>query len=317
LEPKNEQPLVSGPTAQGHLFETGPGDKPTDSSLGRELRDWREVQLAVQEIVAEFRKVVAPLRAIAELKPRQPDILDKLDQALARLASGESVGKTVEALRAKGREVIARGRRQRVEEFKRIEAEFIRRSRDENHVVRESAEGWRLGPLELQVRREQAQCRTLYNREVLLDWSRVATLDDIQQISAKSLELLKKWLLPESTLADSFWEAYEECRARRRAAEKGNPDVVPLLDFYRELRLALARHDLAQRPDKKFSYPEFPKWAFLHNLDVYMSRSSSLPADRRLTLQTGSQQETRRIGMVVNGLDARQEYKAVCFIRQG
>ncbi|CAA9583936.1 MAG: hypothetical protein AVDCRST_MAG88-3684, partial [uncultured Thermomicrobiales bacterium] len=38
------------------------------------------------------------------------------------------------------------------------------------------------------------------------------------------------------------------------------------------------------------------------------------PGSPRLGLQTGSQQESRTIGMVVNGLDAHQDYKTMCFI---
>jgi hypothetical protein len=90
--------------------------------------------------------------------------------------------------------------------------------------------------------------------------------------------------------------------------------LVPLVDFYRQLRLTLVRRDLGQRPDKKLSYVEFPQWAFLYNLDRYRSLSSNIPRETRLVVQTGSQQETQRFGMITDGLDARQDYKVVCYV---
>ncbi len=313
MDPKDKDNRTSHPAQQRQLLGL---EHQLDTSLPSDEADrWMGEKRELERVVTDFKELANTFRRLTVIKPG-PEALDEMEKALARLPSGDSLAKIVEDLRSKAAQVIKRSRHERIDSFKRFEAEFIRLARSSGENAREVAEGWRVGPLELQVRQEKAQCRTLYNREVLINWSCVTSTEDIQRITDKSLALLKKALLPETTMADSFWEAYEECRSRRGATGKGNPDVVPLIDFYRELRLTLARRDLAQRADKKFSYADFPRWAFLYNLDVYFSRSASLPPEKRLTLQTGSQQETRRIGFVVNGLDALQDYKVVCFIRK-
>ena len=120
---------------------------------------------------------------------------------------------------------------------------------------------------------------------------------------------------PDDLLARVFWDAYEQERARRRPGRGARPEAVPLLDFYRGLRVALVRHELEeQQPDKKLRYAELPRWTFLYNLDRYRALGAAVPEARRLGYQTGSQQESRTIGVVVNGLDAQQDYKTMCYI---
>jgi len=81
------------------------------------------------------------------------------------------------------------------------------------------------------------------------------------------------------------------------------------------VRVALVRRELArEQPDKKLRWGELPRWAFLYNLDRYRALGAAAPDAGRLGLQTGSQQESRTIGVVVNGLDAHQDYKTMCFI---
>lgn len=79
--------------------------------------------------------------------------------------------------------------------------------------------------------------------------------------------------------------------------------------------MALVRHELeGQPPDRKLRWGELPRWAFLYNLDRYRALGAAVPEARRLGLQTGSQQESRGFGMVVNGLDAQQDYKTMSFV---
>ena len=90
---------------------------------------------------------------------------------------------------------------------------------------------------------------------------------------------------------------------------------MPLPDFYRGVRVALVRSELAdQAPEKRLRWAELPRWAFLYNLDRYRAHVTEVSEGQRLGLQTGSQQESRQFGMVVNGLDAAQDYRTMCFI---
>lgn len=301
---------------QGELFTDRIENSESAKKGQQSAEAWPGERQAVHAIIAEFKKLLGPLQSVTAVRPGAPDSLAKLEAALARLPGGDAFGQMVDGLRRKAAEAVARARRERIQAFRRIETDFVRGVQAQGESVREQANGWRVGPLEFQVRREQAQCRWLYNREVLAEWSMVTSLNDVERTRAKSLELLRKAALPEASLREAFWEAYREC-IRLQQGGKANPSLVPLLDFYRQLRLTLVSRDLAQRTDKKLSYAEFPKWAFLYNLDLYRTLSSSVPRETRLAFQTGSQQETRRLGVVTNGLDPGQDYKVVCYILQG
>src|SRR5436309_3170004 len=51
------------------------------------------------QLQAEFRRLVGPLGAFAKIRPADPKSLERLDAALKRLPSGESLGEAVEGLR--------------------------------------------------------------------------------------------------------------------------------------------------------------------------------------------------------------------------
>lgn len=301
---------------QGELFagETGAGG--TSAPRRREVPVEQGERGAVQSVVSEARKMAEPFQAFAAIKPGSADSLEKLESALARLPAGDTFSRAVEALRTRASETLTRARRERGDAFRRIETEFVQSSRTQGEPVREQSNGWRVASLELQVRREQGQIRWLYNREVLIDWSPVTSAAVFADARGKAQLLLKKEELPETVLKDAFWDTYQEC-LRLQQSQGRSSNLVPLGDFYRELRLTLVRRELTQKPDKRISQAEFPKWAFLYNLDRYRTLAASLPADRRLALQTGSQRDTARLGMVTNGLDGRQDYQVVCYVLQG
>jgi hypothetical protein len=90
-----------------------------------------------------------------------------------------------------------------------------------------------------------------------------------------------------------------------------NAHVVPVLKFYLEVRVALLRKALlAKQPDK-----ELPLWVFLYNLDRYCAASTQVPKNKKIGLQSGSQHEvSNKKAIIVNGLDAYQDYKTICHI---
>jgi hypothetical protein len=169
--------------------------------------------------------------------------------------------------------------------------------------------------LELQLQREQARARFFFNREALTPWSPIGSADDLAALEERARKLLDGVAFPDAMLTEVFWDAYEQERAARQRGGKGRAETVPLPDFYRGVRVALVRHELAgQGPEKKLRWAELPRWAFLYNLDRYRALGTAVPEARRLGLQTGSQQESRQFGMVVNGLDAAQDYRTMCFV---
>jgi hypothetical protein len=85
-------------------------------------------------------------------------------------------------------------------------------------------------------------------------------------------------------------------------------------DFYKEFRITQARHDVNRKADKVLTFPEFPLWAFLYNLDLYIAHAGSTAPEIRLALETGSQNETNKSGYVTNGQNPQQDYKMHVFL---
>lgn len=267
------------------------------------------------QLQAEYRRLAGPLTAVAKIKPTDPRALERLAAALERLPPGAALAQALDDLRERTTRFSHAARRERIATFRPIEAEWVRAARAEGKSVRERSSGWRVAMLELGLQREQARARFFYNREALTPWSPIGSPDDLTALEERARALLRGGTFPDEMLIAVFHDAYEGARAARRRGDKGRPEAVSLPDFYRGVRVALVRHELAgQGPEKKLRWAELPRWAFLYNLDRYRALGTAVPTGQRLGLQTGSQQETRQFGMVVNGLDATQDYKTMCFI---
>jgi len=108
-----------------------------------------------------------------------------------------------------------------------------------------------------------------------------------------------------------FFDAYEYLKWKRNQRGLSNDRTVPAREFYKEVRVALLR----KRLELKQSPKDLQLWAFLYNLDLYSASITQIPQTKRLGLQSGSQHEVSKgLGIVVNGLDALQDYKTICYI---
>lgn len=271
-------------------------------------------KLALREIQKEFKNISKYLEPFVNLK-QEPDSLEKLTKALNSLPSGEIFSKVIEELKTKSNNILKEAQTIRSQSFKRIEAEYIRRVKENGKVVRESSNGWRVGPVELQLKPEMSQIRILYNREILLNWLPVSSAEDIFKAEEKALSILGKVTIPDGDLVLVCWEAFDQ--ARKRQSTKTNANLVLLSDFYKEFRIALVRLFFERKsPTSKIDWAsDVPKWAFLFNLDRFRALGSIVPTEKRIGLQTGSQQEVSQgKGMVLNGLDPLQDYKMMCYV---
>ncbi len=275
-------------------------------------------QPALAVVLSQLRRLYAPLTRIGTVRPTAADAADRIEQALGRLPPGAAIGAAIDELRGQLEDALAEQRRVNIEAFGLHEAAFIRAAREADTALREQNSGWRVGPIELAFRRGAAQACAMYNHEQIVRWTAVADVSDLDKIVQRGQTLLDRARasLPDDLLIAVTWDAYAAARAARAAARTHSPDTVPVLDFYRDLRFALVRHDLAgKRPETKLAHAEMPKWAFLYNLDRYRALSAETPTERRLGFQTGSQAEsTRGRCVTLNGLDAAQEYKEFCHV---
>lgn len=268
-----------------------------------------EEKSEVQVLVADFGRVARMLDSVKTVKAGGPDAVEALDAALKRLPQGDTIGQAVEDLRRRGEDIVKRARMHRGEAFRRAEAEFIRSVRDDGRAVRELDSGWRIGCVELEVQREQGRIQFRYNHQVVQEWAAAGSREEIQRLEESALACLKKAAIVEASLAAVFWDAYTQARRRHPQGS------VPMTEFYPEVRIALVRRELAERkPDMRLTSVDLPRWAFLYNVDRYRALRN-VPSEQRLAFEPGNQAETRRIGMPINGLDARQDTRMICYVR--
>lgn len=273
----------------------------------------RDEQSQLKSLQRDARALVKHLSAFSELKPADPTALDIVEKGLKSLPASTAIAAAVDELRFRARELLTAGRAARAESIGRVESEYIRNSREAGEAVREAGNSaWRINSLELQIDRERVQARALYNKEVVVSWARINHVSDLQALRDAAVTKLAGARLADELLNDLFWDAYEHLRRLSPRSDTTAPRVA-LRDFYREVRVSLARHELIASPDRKIR-SEFPKWAFLHNVDWYR-KNQSATSERRLSFETGSQHDHQKgLAMVVNGLDAMDEYKSYCYV---
>jgi hypothetical protein len=158
--------------------------------------------------------------------------------------------------------------------------------------------------------------RVLYNHEEIVGWTPIGGVTDLEKLETAAVRVLNSAELDPQMLVSTLWAAYESERERRTRDGKTRPELVPLPDFYRELRASMVRYELAgQKPDRRLRFTDLPRWKFLYNLDRYRAQGPSISTGQRLGFQTGSQQDVQRgLGFSINGLDATQDYKTVCYV---
>lgn len=273
------------------------------------------------ELTAVFRDLAAlakPLQDLLKVKPVDAAALTQLAKLRPRLPAPEALADEMRAVTSRLDALIRDANTARQASFGRWERRFLDAARAGGAEVKELDSAWRVGPLELVVDRSQARARARYNQEDVVSWTPVAGANDLSAVVARADEQLRKAELPEAQLTDTFWRAYEAVRARRQREGKGIAELVPLPEFYREVRVELVRSELSGPSGsaaKRITRTEMPAWAFLYNADRYRRAAHGISVERRLGFQTGGQSEAREIGMVLNGLDAAASYKKFCYVR--
>lgn len=270
-----------------------------------------------KEVQKEAKSLSKWFENIAKIKTSDPQALEQLDKALQTLPDDTEFIHLYQAYKNKARSFVATARHNRANNIKRLISAYIRDSQQSGKATREFIKGWRIGPLELQINFEQAMIRFCYNQENLTKWQSVGSVEDIQKVEEAALTLLEKAALPPELLISVFWEAYLE--ARKRNSRSLDASLVAINEFYREVRIALVRSRFeTKKPHVKLDrFIEFPKYAFLYNLDLYRSLTTQIPAEIKLAWQTGSMKEVNKgNGVVVNGLNAINEYRFICYVKQ-
>lgn len=272
-------------------------------------------------VQSRIKTLIAPMRQFAEKKWSKPPTVEELEKLCAAIPKGASIGEVLDASVRELQEVVSAIRKNRGETFGRLVSEYIREITSRGESAAQTGGGWRLGEVELELKPETHQARTMYNQAPLVPasgWTTVSSKDDLAKIIERSRTLLLESTarIPDKDVSVLVSESYNAAVTRRTAAGKPRPDLVPLLELHRMFRSVIVIHELeGQKPDKSLAFADMPRWVFLHVLDRYQQiASAGNPADR-LVFQTGSQAETAKgMGYVLGGLDPHQKYRVYCHI---
>ncbi len=282
----------------------------TEKELMEEFIEKKEFK----NVLKDGEKLLKPIINILSLKGNSPDYLDKMAKELKSFHTEDELLMGLRAWKEKANSFLEQAKNLRSKQFNRIESSFIRAEKEKSKEIREMNNGWRIGILELAVNRSASQVRFLYNNAVIIDWKPVSEEEDIKRYEEEALMKLQKYIIPKEKLLSYFSRSYNN--ALGNVIDSQPVRRVPILTFYQQFRLLLLQEELEKKGlGAKLDYAEFPKYAFLYNLDLYLSYSNTLPYSERLILQTGSQQEVAQgKGLIVNGLHPLEDYKVMCYI---
>lgn len=256
---------------------------------------------------------------INKIKQTDADFVPLLEKFIKGIPDGQNLGKVIDTLKKDYEKFIYISKKQRTADFKRAFNSYINELMESKIDYRMiSNTNFRVKSIEIDVKPENSSIRFLFNKEVVTGWTIVNTLEDIKKQETEAFDLLKTSFIQKEHLGDIFYQAYLHALESNKRSKKTNPELVSISEFYKETRIELFRRDIeARKSDIKVNCMDFPKWAFLYNLDTYRKIQSALPDSQRLIFETGSQRETEKNGFVLNGLEAKADYKKFCYIRRG
>jgi hypothetical protein len=266
--------------------------------------------MSIDDVRKKAKQLSEKLGRIAKIKGGHLKDAEQLELALHQLPPADAYEAATEEIREQAQAWIAEVRRDQVRSFNSHLSEYLQKVRDGGEQMRETAKGWRVGLLELEVSPESGRARALYSREEVVGWRDVRLAGDFERLARDARQKLAKAEINERTLPDVMWQAYD---ARRPSG--GRSSRVKLTDFFEELRVVLVRGEVKGSPHKKLRFAEFPRWAALYNMDRYLAIASSVSEEKRLVPETGSQADIQRgLGWLLNGLDPAGHTMNYCYI---
>lgn len=267
---------------------------------------------ALKSVQKQFASLLKPLEAVAKVKIGGPDSLAAFDKAVSALPDATRLAHALTELTTRAVEQIVRARQERVEGFRRAEADWVRGRRAAGSVIREvGATTWRTGLVEVEVERETAQARVRYNREPIGSPQRIRSPQDLELLVESAEKQLRAAEIESNELRLLLSDAFEHLKLHKQVSGQGRATLAAL---YREFRICLARRELAGKADRKLATAEFPRWAFLYNVDRYRAASQHASTDK-LFFETGSSNDHQKgLAMILNGIDPAHEYKSYCYV---
>lgn len=265
----------------------------------------------------DIQRLVKSLEGIQSIKPNDPLFLSKLEKFGQKFPAGDDLKQTADDIRQRLNQYVLDSRNQRISDFTQNFNKFMKQVQDQgkNHRITDNTK-IRVEELEFQADPKNGYINVLFNKIVLIPWREVSSADDIWLTYDEASTTLRKSSIPENILPEIVVMAYSSIRSKQEYEKKLNAHLVPVSALHEEMIIGLLRNQMKGKSalSKKFKDIYLPDWAFRYNLDRYRSLLPTLPEDKKVVFQTGSQLETERNGVVLNGLNAQEEYKKFCYV---
>jgi hypothetical protein len=272
----------------------------------------------LKKLQQDIKRALDPFGRICKISDKDSKHLLALEAALKRMPAQDTLNAALSDLRKRSEEYLSKQLSIVRGSFQQIEADYINSIKKESIPWKELDSGWRIDRLELETKRDFGQARTKYNRDIVVDWRSVRNVSELDGLITDSNKLLDKAKLNDTILIDLFWSTYDTLSSQRHAGKKSKPSWVPVKDFYIETQIELTRRAFKKQGKNLKTAPQpMPLWSFLYNVDIYRGLGTKIPEKKRLTFQTGSQAEQAKdMGLVTNGLNAKENYKVYCYITE-
>lgn len=269
---------------------------------------------AANEPVRQVQKSAAALqgrlKTLATVRAGSANAVGDLEKGIDAIGDPDTFVAALRETLEQARVLVKEGRAARSSALQSAVAGFVKEALPV-HGGRETSSGWRIGPLALEQRAPEGTIRISYNQEPMTPWTPAATPADVTKLYDAALAELAKATVPESDLGAAMVRAYDHLHATGATGQR-----IRLESLLEEMRIALVRDAIQRRKSKDAQrYVGLQRWALLHNFDRYRAAEAAKPSLRRLMVETGTQAETEKFGVVVGGLNPDRDYSRLCYVR--
>ena len=260
---------------------------------------------------SENQKLMRMLDGIKSLNTRDPDFISKLIKYQKNLPSEEIIQKQIENYRNSISDYIACAEKHRISHFNEYYNQFVETLQKNQVKYRIISKNIRVEEVEIQIDQQRAKIRVCYNKSAICPWSNVWDASGFDKIYSDSINKLTKSKISDNILSEIFLISYQNIRNAQKLDGKPNFELVPIYKIHEEMILGLLRNQMKGKNGLEKRYKEiyFPEWAFKYNLDNLKNHLKNLPSEKQVIFKTGSQAETEKNGVIMNGLNPFDEYK--------
>lgn len=266
----------------------------------------------------DLLRIVKDIGVIKTIKIKDLKFFEKLENYQQTFPKGEDIKQVIESTSAKLSAYLDKTKKQRFAEFPSIiihYIEYLRNNGKEYKIIENTR--FRVGCLEIQTKPGNATLRILFNQQELIPWTPVMKIEEIQSHVTEALTKLKSKEIPIEILPNMIARIYQKQKSHQDKERKPNAHLVLIKSLHQEMVVELFRQQVMihKNFNTQIEGVIFPEWAFLYNLDRYRMMLTKLPENKRFFFETGSQAESERIGVTLNGLSANEDYKKFCYLR--